>query len=420
MRLSSTDGSGTTTYTYDLRDRLLTKAATAGTLTYTLRRRRQRRDDPLVERERHLRRLRLGRRQPARLRHRQPGRAGRRPPPTRRRSRPSTLAQPNGVGLTYSYDALDRVTSMLWRQGTSPAFGSWAYTHNERGQRTDARPTSPGRSAAYGYDAASRLDERDDHRRPARRRASTARSRTCSTAPATGCRARRRSPRSARSRSRYNANDELSGDTYDANGNTTELRRPHVRLRLREPPRLEGRRRRHARLRLRRQPRRQDRRRRDHALPRRRPQPDRLPPGARGGRRRRGADPVHVRDEPRQPDAQRRAATPATSYYGYDAHGNITFLTDASGRRDGLLRLRRVGELVVAARVDAEYAALRGRGVRLRPRADQPAGAAVQPDDRSLHYLGPRKRAICVAQSRCTAIYTLARMRLTLSIRADG
>ena len=25
------------------------------------------------------------------------------------------------------------------------------------------------------------------------------------------------------------------------------------------------------------------------------------------------------------------STTPATSYYGYDAHGNITFLTDAAG-----------------------------------------------------------------------------------------
>ncbi len=30
------------------------------------------------------------------------------------------------------------------------------------------------------------------------------------------------------------------------------------------------------------------------------------------------------------------SSTPATSYYGYDAHGNVTFLTDASGSRDGL------------------------------------------------------------------------------------
>jgi len=35
QRASMTDASGTTTYTYDLRDRLLTKATPQGTLTYT-------------------------------------------------------------------------------------------------------------------------------------------------------------------------------------------------------------------------------------------------------------------------------------------------------------------------------------------------------------------------------------------------
>ena len=106
--------------------------------------------------------------------------------PTRR---PATLAQPNGIGLTYSYDALDRVTSMLWRQGTSPAFGSWAYTHNERGQRLTSTDVT-GRAATYGYDAASRLTSETitgDRAAPL----STARSRTPWTAPATGCRAHR-------------------------------------------------------------------------------------------------------------------------------------------------------------------------------------------------------------------------------------
>ena len=135
MRLSSTDGSGTTTYTYDLRDRMLTKAAAAGTLTYTYDADRQRRDDPLVEHERHFGRLRLGRREPARFSDRQPGGRARLTAAYTPTQRPATLTQPNGIGLTYSYDSLDRVTSMLWRQGTSPAFGSWAYMHNERGQR---------------------------------------------------------------------------------------------------------------------------------------------------------------------------------------------------------------------------------------------------------------------------------------------
>src|SRR6185503_8294639 len=72
-------------------------------------------------------------------------------------NRPSTLSQPNGVGLTYHYDdPMDRVTSMVWRRDMSPAFGSWAYTHNERGQRTSSTDIT-GRAATYGYDNASRL-----------------------------------------------------------------------------------------------------------------------------------------------------------------------------------------------------------------------------------------------------------------------
>ena len=57
---------------------------------------------------------------------------------------------------TTSYDALDRVTSMLWRHGTSPAFGNWGCTHNERGQRLTSTDVT-GRAVTYGYDDAARL-----------------------------------------------------------------------------------------------------------------------------------------------------------------------------------------------------------------------------------------------------------------------
>src|SRR5204862_1618003 len=73
--------------------------------------------------------------------------------PTRR---PSTLAQPNGIGWTNSYDALDRVPPMLWRRGSASPLGSWSYGYNNRGQRTSSTDIT-GRAAAYGYDAASRL-----------------------------------------------------------------------------------------------------------------------------------------------------------------------------------------------------------------------------------------------------------------------
>ena len=164
MRLTSTDGTGTTIYNYDERDRLRTKATppgTAGTLTYTYDHAgnvetinssnangtsvRYTWDE--ANQLEHITDYRLG----------QPGigvTTTASYTPTRR---PATLAQPNGIGLTYSYDALDRVTSMLWRQGTSPAFGSWAYTHNERGQRHELDGRHRPKRRRTAYDDASRL-----------------------------------------------------------------------------------------------------------------------------------------------------------------------------------------------------------------------------------------------------------------------
>ena len=63
-----------------------------------LRRRRQRREHPIVEHERHVGRLRLGRRQPARLGHRQPRRRHDHSRLHADAAALRRLAQPNGVG----------------------------------------------------------------------------------------------------------------------------------------------------------------------------------------------------------------------------------------------------------------------------------------------------------------------------------
>ncbi len=175
MRLSSTDGTGTTDYTYDARDRLATKAAAAGTLTYT------------YDATGNVATIRSSNANGS---------------PRRQRHRPSAYAwnevnelvsvTDNRVGgtttrglhahetpgeldptatvsrLAYSYDALDRVTSMLWRQGTAaPAFGSWSYAFNLRGQRLSSMDIT-GRAATYTYDSAARLATETITRRPAR------------------------------------------------------------------------------------------------------------------------------------------------------------------------------------------------------------------------------------------------------------
>ena len=195
---------------------------------------------------------------------------------------------------------------MLWRQGNLAGIRELG-VHVQRPRPAPERHrTSPAGRAAYGYDDAARLTsetitgdaarrhlQRRDHLRPR-------------SGAATGCRARRRCLPSPRRVHAYDANDQLDERRLRPERQHDQLRRQHVRLRLREPPRLEGRRRRHDRLRLRRQPRRQDRRRRDDAVPRRRPEPDGLPAGARGGRRRRRADAVHVR---RRASSARRATS---------------------------------------------------------------------------------------------------------------
>jgi RHS repeat-associated protein len=133
--------------------------------------------------------------------------------------RPNTLSQPNGVSLAYSYDDLDRVTSMAWRRSPAPAFASWAYTHNNRGQRSTATDVT-GRAAAYDYDDDGWLT-----------------SETISGASGgagnngaityvldgVGNRVSRTSAITAvpSASYSYDANDRLASDGYDLNGNTT-------------------------------------------------------------------------------------------------------------------------------------------------------------------------------------------------------
>ena len=154
-RASMTDPSGTTTFTYDSRDRLLTKAASAGTLTYTY--------DPsgnvATIRSSNANGTSLdyawdAANQLVSVKDNRAG--GITTAAYTATGRRDSMSLPNGVGLSYAYDDVDRVTSMGWRRGTTPAFASWAYTFDGRGQRLSATEAT-GRSVAYGYDAASRL-----------------------------------------------------------------------------------------------------------------------------------------------------------------------------------------------------------------------------------------------------------------------
>jgi RHS repeat-associated protein len=216
MRISATDGTGTTSYTYDVRDRLLTKATPAGTLTYTY----DSSGNVASVRSSNANGTSVNYVWDAanQLSSVTDNRAGGTTTATYTSTkRPSSLTQPNGVTVSYSYDSMDRVAGMTWQQAAASAFGSWQYSYNERGQRRSATDIT-GRRADYGYDAASRLV-----------------SETISGAGASGNgainyvldafanRVSRASGVSAvpSASYTYDGNDQLTTDSHDANGNTT-------------------------------------------------------------------------------------------------------------------------------------------------------------------------------------------------------
>ncbi len=217
-RTQMKDASGTTTYGYDNRSRLLTKATPEGTLTYTY-------DasgnvasidssntngtsvayawDPanqLVS----VTDNRLG---------------GMSTAAYTATGRPASLAQPNGVNATYGYDSLDQVTSMAWKKGAAATLASWTYAYSPRGQRLTSTDVT-GREATYGYDTASRLTSETITGDPSGEIGNGAL--TYSIDPF-GNRLSRASTLAALTPQSfgYDANDELTSDIHDQNGNTT-------------------------------------------------------------------------------------------------------------------------------------------------------------------------------------------------------
>ena len=217
-RSTMTDASGTTTYTYDLRNRLLTKATPEGTLTYT------------YDSSGNVASIdssntngtsvayawdaanQLGSVTDNRI-------GGMTTAAYTATGRPASLAQPNGVSATYAYDSLDRVLSMAWKKGAAPAFASWAYSYSPRGQRLTSTELT-GREATYGYDTASRLTSETITSDPS---GATGNGALTYSIDPVGNRLTRASTLAALGAQSfgYDANDELTTDSYDANGNTT-------------------------------------------------------------------------------------------------------------------------------------------------------------------------------------------------------
>jgi RHS repeat-associated protein len=132
--------------------------------------------------------------------------------------RPLSLAQPNGVSATYAYDSLDRVLSMAWKKAAAPAFASWAYSYNPRGQRLTSTGVT-GREATYGYDTASRLASETITGDPS---GAVGNGALIYSSDPVGNRLARVSTLAALGAQSlsYDTNDELTTDSYDLNGNT--------------------------------------------------------------------------------------------------------------------------------------------------------------------------------------------------------
>jgi RHS repeat-associated protein len=215
-RASMSDAGGSTTYAYDLRDRLLTKTAVAGTLSYTY--------DPAGN----VATLRSSNVNGTSVDYTWDAAnqlvsvsdnrlVGMTSAAYTMTGRPASMAEPNGVAASYSYDALDRILSMAWRKSNAPAFASWGYTYSARGQRLTSLDMG-GRQAAYSYDVDGWLRSETVTGDPTGANGvvtyvldpvANRTSQTSSLAPVP-----------TRSYG-YDVNDELTADAYDLNGNTT-------------------------------------------------------------------------------------------------------------------------------------------------------------------------------------------------------
>jgi RHS repeat-associated protein len=211
-RATMTDASGTSTYDYDARERLKTKATPQGVLTYSY-------DDAgnlLTLRSSHTEGVsvdytyddlgRLATVQDNRLA------SGTTTYDYDANGNLASTLYPNAVKTAYTYDNLNRLTQLSAVKGVTLA--SFTYTLGAAGERRSIAETG-GRSVNYTYDALYRLTEETINDGVSGGTISY-------TYDAVGNRLRRDSTVApvAPSTSTYDANDRLTADVSDPNGNT--------------------------------------------------------------------------------------------------------------------------------------------------------------------------------------------------------
>jgi RHS repeat-associated protein len=215
MRRSMTDASGTTAYTYDQRDRLLTKQTPQGTLTYT---------HNAAGRLTSMRSSNAGgiwvdytyddlHRLESVIDHRLA--AGTTAYSYDVVGNLKSDLRPNGVRADYTYDALNRLANLgVTRAGTTQA--SYGYTLDRTGRRLSVTEGG-GRKVNYTYDAANRLTREAVSGNPN----GAGNGVVDYTVDLVGNRLSRVSSLEGvlSATSVYDANDRLVSDAYDANGN---------------------------------------------------------------------------------------------------------------------------------------------------------------------------------------------------------
>jgi RHS repeat-associated protein len=217
QRESMTDASGTTSYSYDERDRLTAKVTPQGTLSYTYNGAGQlgsiqsdhangvilSYDYDALNRLAKVTDHRIANGYTTYTYDNAGSLAG--------------YVYPNGVETNYTYNNLNRLTQMTVKHGTTD-LASYAYTLGATGNRTQAKELG-GRTVDYAYDALYRLTKETisgvtqaGQNGEIGYAYDPVGNRLSRTSTVSGI---------ANQSFSYNANDQLSTDTYDANGNTT-------------------------------------------------------------------------------------------------------------------------------------------------------------------------------------------------------
>ncbi|HEY2961613.1 MAG TPA: RHS repeat-associated core domain-containing protein [Pyrinomonadaceae bacterium] len=216
QRHTMTDGSGTTNYTYDVRDRLLTKETPQGTLTYgydrtgnLLSMRSSNTDGVTVDYT-----YDIMNRLESVVDNRLP--TGTNTYAYDKVGNLKSDLRPNGVKTDYTYNVVNRLTDMLVGKGATQ-HAAYTFTLDRTGRRTSATELG-GRTVSYTYDPIYRLKREavSGDPNPAKNGA------VDYTHDSVGNRLSRISSLAGvlSATSSYDANDRLTSDSYDANGNT--------------------------------------------------------------------------------------------------------------------------------------------------------------------------------------------------------